>query len=161
MWEQAVAYIASHGGRWVPGFEVVDHVYSGAGSPHAAKVLIYRARKAGVPVESSMYGYRIGRQKVRTCTRCNALTVIYPDGEVICYSCVGAEYADLEVGRAPYAEGTRQGVPWTEDERQFVLAHMHEMTLEELAEGIDRTVSAVRGFLFTNGLHKPYVRRNR
>lgn len=159
-WTQAVEYLVSHAGRWVSGFEIGDHVYRGQHSPKAPGQLIYRARKAGIPIESSPYGYRIGRQHRLTCRQCGALMVRYPDGEMVCYSCVGSQYIHLEFGRTPYAEGTRQRAPWSEEDRAFVLTHQSDMSLAELGAAISRTPAAVRGFLKQHSrTRKPYVRR--
>lgn len=53
------------------------------------------------------------------------------------------------------------GQPWTLEEEAFVRAHLEDMNLDELGDALDRTASAVRGYLAVNGIKKPYVRANR
>jgi hypothetical protein len=122
-------------------------------------MLIYRARRAGVRIESSAFGYRVGREERCACPECGALVVVYGDGERVCYGCVGTEYAELEVGRAAYREGSRQGKAWSPEEIAFVLEHDAVMGLEEMGRRLDRSASAVRGLRAQLGLaRKAYVR---
>lgn len=161
VWAQAVLYLARRAGYWVSSWELGDHVYgAGCYSRHAPHELVRRARRAGVPIESNRaLGYRLGRDRSLICSSCGSLRVRYADGEVVCYGCVGTEYVDLEVGRAPYREGSRQGKPWTEEEKRFVLENDALMGLEELGRRLDRSASAVRGLRAQLGLpRKPYVR---
>lgn len=155
VWASAVEYLVSHSGRWVTGWEIGDFVYKGICSPRAPHMLIRRARRAGIPIESSELGYRIGRNKELTCPSCGALRVLYPD-ELICYSCVGTEFADLEVGRSQ-GEGERSGKAWTPSEEAFVRANKDRMSHREMGELLQRSEAAVRGYTRTRGLDKRYV----
>ncbi len=158
-WVEVVAYLVSHAGRWVPASELGDFVYQGVCSKRAPHVLVHRARRAGVRIESSAFGYRVGREERRACPECGALVVVYGDGERVCYGCVGTEFAELEVGRAAYREGSRQGKAWTPEEIAFVLEHDAVMGLEEMGRRLDRSASAVRGLRAQLGLaRKSYVR---
>lgn len=160
-WTTAVEYLVSHAGRWIPAAELGDYVYRGACSRAAPHVLIRRARAAGVRIESSAFGYRVGRIDRPVCRTCGGLVIDYGD-DLVCYGCIGTEYADLDVGRAPYREGSRQGRRWTAEEIQFVLDNDSSMGLEELGQRLDRTASAVRGLRATLGLsRKTYVRDSR
>lgn len=161
VWVDAVTYLVSHAGRWVTASELGDYIYRGACSARAPHVLIHRARRAGVRIESGAFGYRVGRDLGSICASCGGLLVRY-EGESVCYGCVGSDYADLEVGRAPYREGSRQGKPWTREEIAFVLEHDASMSLEEMGRRLDRSASAVRGLRAHLGLQrKPYVREAR
>lgn len=143
-WRAAVEYLVSHAGRWVTSVEIADFVYAGACSYRAPHVLILRARRAGVPIESSEMGYRIGRDHRLTCPDCGALRVQYP-GELVCYGCVGTDFVDLEVGRAPYDPTTRQGRAWTEEELAYIREHRDTKSNAEIARDLNRTESGVRG----------------
>lgn len=140
-WATAVDYLLSHAGRWVPSVEIADFVYSGACARHAPHMLIARAKRAGVPIESSVLGYRIGRNLSLACPDCGMLRVRYPDGELVCYGCVGTEFVDLEVGRTPYDPTTRQGKAWTQQELQFIRDNRNHMSNVAMAEVLNRTES--------------------
>ena len=154
-WRMAVEYLVSHAGRWVTSVEIGDYVYSGACVRHAPHMLIQRARRAGVPIESSEMGYRIGRNTSLVCPSCGALRVQYP-GELVCYGCVGTQFAELEVGRAS-GEGERSGKPWTPEEEAFVRANQHRMSQAQMGELLQRSEPSVRGYMRTRGLEKRYV----
>lgn len=161
-WVEAVALLVNRGGRWVTGSELGDSLYGSVCSPRAGHVLVLRARRAGVRIESSAFGYRIGREERATCPACGEWMVVYADGERVCYGCVGTEFADLDVGRAAYREGSRQGKPWTAEEIQFVLENDARMSLEEMGRELDRSASAVRGLRAQLGLaRKRHVREVR
>lgn len=108
-------------------------------------MLIQRARQAGIPIESSALGYRIGRSNSLACQECGSLRVRYPDGELVCYGCVGTEFVDLEVGRAPYDPNTKQGKAWTDDELAYIRANRDAKSNAEIARDLNRTESGVRG----------------
>ena len=154
-WAIAVDYLLSHAGRWVPSSEISDHIYSGACADASPRVLIHRARRAGIPIESSEMGYRIGRNTSLACPSCGALRVQYP-GELVCYGCVGTQFAELEVGRAS-GEGERSGKPWTPEEEAFVRANQHRMSQAQMGELLQRSEPSVRGYMRTRGLEKRYV----
>lgn len=156
VWASAVEYLASHSGRWVTGMEIGDFVYKGICSPRAPHALMRRARQAGIPIESSYLGYRIGRDNSLACPTCGSLRVRYPDGELVCYGCVGTQFAELEVGRAS-GEGERSGKPWTPEEEAFVRANQHRMSQAQMGELLQRSEPSVRGYMRTRGLEKRYV----
>lgn len=144
-WTAAIDYLLSHAGRWVPSVEIADHVYSGTCNRSAPHVLMHRAKRAGIPIEASLMGYRIGRNNSLACPDCGALRVRYPDGELVCYGCVGTEFVDLEVGRTPYDPNTNQGKAWTDKELQFIRDNRDTMSNVAMAEALNRTESGVRG----------------
>lgn len=144
-WSIAVDYLLNHAGRWVPSVEISDVVYGGACVRHAPHMLMQRARRAGIPIESSEMGYRIGRDNSLACPDCGLLRVRYPDGELVCYGCVGTEFVDLEVGRTPYDPSTRQGKAWTDEELRYIRDHRDTKSNAEIARHLDRTESGVRG----------------
>lgn len=160
VWTSAVDYLLSHAGRWVPSVELADHVYSGACARQAPHVLIHRARRAGIPIESSEMGYRIGRDNSLACPECGSLRCRYPDGELICYACVGTEFVDLEVGRAPYDPSTKQGKAWTPDELDYIREHRDHKSNAEIARDLNRTESGVRGQSTAMRLPRKAYRRN-
>lgn len=143
-WRSAVEYLVSHAGRWVTSGEIGDYVYAGAFSRTAPHVLIHRAKRAGIPIESSEMGYRIGRNQQLACPDCGALRVQYP-GELVCYGCVGTDFVDLEVGRAAYDPTTRQGRAWTPQELAYIREHRDTKSNAEIARDLNRTESGVRG----------------
>lgn len=158
-WTSAVDYLVSHAGRWVPSVEIGDYVYSGACARTTPHILIQRAKRAGIPIESSELGYRIGRDTTLRCPSCGLLRVRYPDGELVCYGCVGTDFVDLEVGRAAYDPTTRQGRAWTEEEHAFVRDNRDTMSNAELALALNRTESGVRGQSTAMGLgRKAYIK---
>lgn len=157
-WEQAVEYLAAHAGRYVPGWELADRVYGGACSRSAVPMLITRARRYFRIESHRVFGYRIGRQQVAeaTCPRCGALRVPYP-GEWVCYGCPGSAAADLEVGRTPYAEGTRGGKPWTDEEREVVRRHITTHNYDQIGVMVNRSGSSVRHEVTRQGWEKKYI----
>ena len=159
-WETAVEYLVSHAGRWVPSVEIGDFVYGGIYSTNAPHVLIHRARRAGVPIESSELGYRIGRDNSLACPSCGSLRVRYPDGELVCYACVGTEFVDLEVGRAPYDPRTKQGKAWTQEELDYIRDQRDTKSNAEIARDLNRTESGVRGQSTAMRLPRKAYRRN-
>lgn len=107
------------------------------------------------------YGYKLagcpwpGRV---LCPRCGAFTVKYDDGPV-CYGCVGVEFVDLEVSRAPYAPETRQGRPWTPEDNAKLRELWPVASQMEIGAALDRTGAAVRAQGRKLGLgRKPYQR---
>ena len=156
-------------GRAAPTAVLARRLFADEGAGALVRQLVRRARrKLGFAViENTWGGYRIpGRFRPvapTCCARCGS-PVEWDARDWWCEDCgAGGEVPRLEVvsrgvGRRGYAAGTRQGLPWTEAEREFVLAHLDDMNLNELGEAVDRTPSAVRGFLATAGLRKPYVR---
>ena len=159
-WTTAVEYLLSHAGRWVPSVEISDHVYAGICSDASPRVLIHRARRAGIPIESSELGYRIGRDNSLACPTCGSLRVRYPDGELVCYGCVGTEFVDLEVGRAPYDPSTKQGKAWTQEELDYIRDHRDTKSNAEIARDLNRTESGVRGQSTAMRLPRKAYRRN-
>lgn len=160
VWASAVEYLASHSGRWVTGMEIGDFVYKGICSPRAPHALMRRARQAGIPIESSYLGYRIGRDNSLACPTCGSLRVRYPDGELVCYGCVGTEFVDLEVGRAPYDPSTKQGKAWTPSELDYIREHRDHKSNAEIARDLNRTESGVRGQSTAMRLPRKAYRRN-
>lgn len=157
-------------GRWVPSDLLAREMFGVGADACLVKALVSRARrKLGKSVIESAYGagYRIPgrfRPEIPTCcTRCGS-PVEFEGREWTCTDCgrsgelPALEVIDRGVGRRGYEAGTRQGSAWSEEEKAFVLAHLDDMSLEELGEAVDRTGSAVRGFLATNHIKKPYVR---
>ena len=160
MVDQLVEYLVSHAGRWVPALELADALYGGVCAESAPRVLVRRARAAGFRIDSSQYGYQVGRveQQRQKCPGCGRLRVRY-DGEWVCYGCPSTGVVDLEVGRAGYEEGTQQGKAWRAAEVDFAWMHRGVMGYEELAAALDRTASGVRGLFGVRGWAKPYVRK--
>lgn len=158
-WERAIDYLASHAGRWVPGWELADAVYGGHCSRAAVPMLISRARRHFRIESDRNLGYRIGRHDVQAamCPKCSTRRVRYSD-EWVCYGCPGTGAADLEVGRTPYAEGSRAGKQWTDEEWQTVTEFMDVENYEQIADRLNRTPNGVRGEVKKQGLSKPYVR---
>lgn len=125
------------------------------------------ARMGSKLIENEWGGFAIpGRFRRRVphcCNRCNA-PVQWDERQWWCEVCGAdgelpkAPVIEHGTGRRGYEAGTKQGQPWTEEERAFVLAHLEDMSLEELGEALDRTASAVRGYLATNFIRKKYVR---
>lgn len=158
MIEGAALYLVSHRGRWVPAWELADHLYGGHCGRSTVRMLVLRLRRRGLEVESGPFGYRVGRSAVRECDRCGGRMVRYED-EWVCYGCPGTGVVDLEVGRSP-AVGERGGREWTEEDR----ARLREMWLlpmkqDAIGEVLGRSASAVRAEAATLGLgRKPYVR---
>ena len=169
--ERAVLdYLASHAGRYVPSDELASAVWGFASrtTPH---VYVGRIRaKLGRIIEGTPFGYRLTESRAislaRRCPRCGRAVTDYREDGWVCHAC-GAmgqrmalessnEVADLNVGRTPYAEGTRGGKQWTDEERQIVLAHMNSHTLDEIGEMVNRSGNAVRGELHSMGIRKPY-----
>lgn len=155
--ELAVDYLASHAGRWVPGWELADAVYGGHADRSAIAKLVDRARRL-FPIESGRLGYRIGRADLAAskCPNCGRRRVRYPD-EWVCYGCPGTAVVDLEVGRAAYAEGTRGGKQWTEAEIELAVSLNATHTYEQIGEVVNRSGDAVRGLYGTLGIEKRYV----
>lgn len=60
-------------------------------------------------------------------------------------------------GRRRPNAATREGKPWEAWEREFVLANMASLTLEELGPHLQRGEGAVRAFLRLIGVRKPYA----
>lgn len=159
-------------GRAAPTASLAKRLFQDETAVVLVRQLVQRSRRklGGSVIENTWGGYRIPgrfRPVVPTCcARCGS-PVEWDARDWWCADCgAGGEMPRLEVvshgvGRRGYAEGTRQGQPWSEEEREFVLAHLDDMNLNELGEALDRTPSAVRGFLAVNGLKKPYVRASR
>jgi hypothetical protein len=161
-----VRYLAGHEGRFVENWELKDHLYRGVCSGAAIRVHVFniRAKLGRSFIETGdLGGYRLSSQRAaaleRVCARCNRPVVAYRE-EWVCYGCPSTSVVDLEVGRS-HTGGPRAGKPWTEEEREYVLAHYTGMTLEEIGEALSRGPNAVRGELDRMGLSKPYVRRAR
>ncbi len=172
---QVLDYLRTHRGRIVPGWELREAVLGAFSTADAERVWVWRVRRklaAGVIVTVPGMGYRFGLgpvvEAMPRCPRCSQAISRYDD-EWVCYGC-GARgerkrleaAVDLEVGRASYAEGSRSGQVWTDEERAFVLRHVEDMTLEEIGSALPegpRTESAVRGLLAGLGVRKRYVRR--
>lgn len=159
-------------GRTVPTVTLARRLFQDEGAVSLVRMLVSRTRSklGGSVIENNWGGYRIpGRFRPvvpKCCNNCGS-PVEFDAREWWCEDCgKGGELPRLEmpdrgVGRRGYAEGTKQGQPWSEEERAFVVEHLDDMNLEELGAALDRTASAVRGFLATNGLKKPYVRASR
>lgn len=160
-------------GRTAPAVTLAKRLFADAGAEAQVRRLVRLTRRklgGSVSIETTGFGYRIPgrfRPVVPTCcTNCNS-PVQWDDRDWWCEDCGrGGELPRLEipdrgVGRKGYDQDTKQGQPWTADEREFVVAHLDDMNLEELGAALDRTASAVRGFLATNRLRKPYVRASR
>lgn len=159
MVDELVEYLASHAGRWVPGSELADALYSGLCAESAPRVLVNRARAKGFAIESGAMGYRVGRSlSQNACGRCGRLQVRY-GREWVCYGCPSTAVVDLEVGRAGYEEGSQQGKAWKAVEVEFAWLHRAVMGYEELGAALDRSPNGVRGLFNTRGWAKPYVRR--
>lgn len=169
--QQLLDYLASHAGRFVPSSELRDALFGGIASASAPMELVMRIRRKLGPavIESAVgFGYRISNARAcglaRRCPRCGRGLVDYGADGWVCFGC-GAQGeraspeppVDLEVGRAP-GPGMRSGAPWTEDERRFVMAHLEDLSLEQIGAALDRSESAVRGMLDGLGVRKRYVR---
>lgn len=160
---QTISYLRSHAGAFVPASELAEAIWGDDADEALSYRIVQRVRQKLGPtyIESSAFGYRLTYSRAATvamvCSNCGAEAVNY-SSEWVCYGCTGTQNVDLEVGRAAYAEGTNSGKPWTRAEREFVLAHLADMSLEELGDAVNRTESAVRGFLAQEGIKKPYVR---
>lgn len=160
-------------GRWLAADVLAVEMFGAGSEPRLLGPIVSRARrKLGKSVIESSYGagYRIaGRFRPElpaVCSRCGS-PVVFERREWTCTDCGRSgelpqlEVIDRGVGRKGYEAGTRQGLPWTAEEEAFVLAHLDDMSLSELGDAVDRTASAVRGYLATHGLKKPYVRSGR
>lgn len=167
---ELVTLLLLRDGRWASSDALAVAMFGPGADVRLVQPIVCRARrKVGRAVIESAYGagYRIpGRFRTEiptVCSRCNA-PVQFEGREWFCEDCGRSgelpklEAVDRGVGRRGYAAGTKQGKPWSEEERAFVVEHVDDMNLEELGEALDRTASAVRGFLATNNLRKPYVR---
>lgn len=164
-------------GRTAPAVTLAARLFQDTTAlPQVRRLVRLARRKLGgsVSIEATGFGYRIPgrfRPVVPTCcTNCGS-PVQWDSRDWWCEDCGrGGELPRLEVpdrgvGRKGYEAGTKQGQPWSAEEREFVLAHLDDMNLDELGEALDRTASAVRGFLATFrhedgrvGLKKTYVR---
>ena len=160
-------------GRTVPAVTLAKRLFQDVSATGPVRELVRRARRklgGSVSIEATGFGYRIPgrfRPVVPTvCTNCGS-PVQWDARDWWCEDCGrGGEVPRMEViergvGRRGYEEGTKQGQPWSEQEREFVIAHLDDMNLEELGAALDRTPSAVRGFLAVNRIKKPYVRAGR
>mgnify|MGYP001174153113 FL=1 len=173
--QQVLDYLASHAGRFVPSQELREAVFGEYSSPtRPLEVVLRIRRKLGASVIESApgFGYRVSNARAcglaRRCPRCGRGIVEYRSEGWVCFGCgaqgerAAIEVAELEVGRAAYRGGSRQGEPWTEEERRFVLENDARMGLEEMGRQLDRTASAVRGLRAQLGLpRKAYVREVR
>jgi hypothetical protein len=114
--------------------------------------------RAGIS-RSRRLGYRIGRPDVANaaCRNCGRLRVRYPDGEWVCYGCPSTSAVDLEVGRTPYAEGSRGGKQWTDAEIDLALSLNETHTFEQIGELVNRSGNAVRGLYDSLGVEKKYA----
>lgn len=169
-WE-VLAYLSGHAGRFVPSEELVDALWFGAADASVPRnhVASLRRKLGAAFIEwAHGLGYRVSQQRsdalLRECGRCRRPIVDYGQ-EWICYACGATgegpqpiESHDLDVGRAPYREGSRSGKGWTADERAFVMEHLEDMTLDAIGRALNRSESAVRGFMDSQGLRKRYVR---
>jgi hypothetical protein len=153
-----VDYLASHAGRWVPGWELTDAIYGGHADRTTVAKAVEHARRH-FPIESGRLGYRIGRPDVANaaCRNCGRLRVRYPDGEWVCYGCPSTSAVDLEVGRTPYAEGSRGGKQWTDAEIDLALSLNETHTFEQIGELVNRSGNAVRGLYDSLGVEKKYA----
>ena len=159
-WERAIDYLASHAGRWVPGWELADAVYGGHCSRSAVPMLIKRAKRYFRVESDPNLGYRIGRADLAEalCKNCGARRVRYQD-EWVCYGCPSTAVVDLEVGRAGYAEGSDAGKAWKPEEDAFIREHHTSMGDREMAELLNRSPNGVRSRRATLELGpKKYVR---
>lgn len=157
-------------GRPVPTATLARRIFGDARDTSLVRQLVTRIRrKLGTHiVETTIGGYRVPprhrHQVPACCARCGA-PVEFADKSWWCEDCGrSGEFSrpgplPTHASRRPYTEGTRQGQPWTDTDRAFVLAHLDDMTLDDLAIAIDRTPSAVRAYLALVGVRKPYVRR--
>lgn len=158
-------------GRTVPAMTLAKRLFGDPTAEAQVRRLVRLARRklgGAVAIEATGFGYRIPgrfRPVVPTCCANCGSPVQWDARDWWCEDCGrGGEIPRLEapergVGRRGYAEGTMQGQPWSEAERAFVLEHLDDMNLDELGAALDRTASAVRGFLAVNGIRKPYVRK--
>ncbi len=160
-----VTYLAGHAGRFVADWELRDFLYGGVCSPNVVSVHIARIRqKLGRTfIETGeLGGYRLSSQRAaelaRVCAVCSKPVVQYED-EFICYHCPGTHNVDMGVGRAAYAEDSRSGTQWTQEEEQFAMEHWDDMSLAEIGEKLQRSEASVRGHF--PGLRKPYVDSDR
>lgn len=163
--QQVLDYLASHAGRFVPSDEILQAVWGGFADPSRPWVVIWRIRqKLGrTVIEGSGgpggLGYRITQGRANTlahrCPRCGRAVTDYREDGWVCHAC-GAmgqrkalessnEMADLAVGRSPYAEGTRGGKQWTEEEDRFLIENHRCMTQEQIGDYLNRSPNAVRG----------------
>ena len=163
--QQAITYLRSHAGSYVPSGELADFIWGDGSNPRLASRLIQlvRAKMGTNYVESSPFGYRLTNSRAANvamvCSRCGAAVVSY-EGEFVCYGCPSTQHADLEVGRAE-GPGERSGSAWTDEESEFAVAHAGDMTFEEIGDLLQRSESAVRGRYAQLGLAKPYVASQR
>ncbi len=169
---QLLRYLAAHAGRFVPVGELLDKVFDGAADDSTVRQAVRRVRAlVGERVIESMQGlgYRVplgvASELEMRCERCFRPMVDYRD-VAQCFGCgfqvrhpAPLEQAvDLDVGRAPYREGSRSGQAWTKEEVGYVLDNLR-FGYEELGAALDRTGNAVRGLLDDLGIAKPYPRR--
>ena len=160
-------------GRWVPTDVLARELFADEAATGPVRKLVWLARKklGRSLIESAPWaGYRIPgryRDEVPTvCARCGS-PVEFEGREWACTDCgrngeiPKMPGLDRGVTRRGYADGTRQGSAWTEQEKAFVLAHLDDMSLTELGVAVDRTPDGVRGFLATNNIKKPYVHSRR
>lgn len=97
------------------------------------------------------------------CTHCGG-SVVLDEGEAACLSCgrrPGSVAPALPRWRAQW-EGpgsVAQGAPWTEEEAAFVMAHLADMTIEEIARELGRPTHGVQHWLSDRRIAKPRVSR--
>ena len=169
---QVLDYVRGHRPRPVPFDELNDAVFGeyAAGS-RSRRVVCEIRQKLGSSVLVTVHGFGVrfglGRvvEALPRCPDCGRPVAPYQE-EWQCFSCGSGgfrkqiEAVDLDVGRAAYEEGTRQGAAWSEEELAFVAANMDRMSDREMGELLGgRSASAVRGA--RRGKRKKYVRRGR
>jgi hypothetical protein len=168
---QVLDYVRGHRPRAVPYDELKAALFGEYSDPSNPRVMVRRIRRKLGPkvlVTEPGFGVRFGFAPMveanLRCLACGRPVACYED-EWVCHAC-GAmggrrqiEAAALEVGRVAPKPGTRQGQPWTEEERAFVAANWGSMSQREIGEQLARSESAVRGEAPKLRLpKKPYVR---
>lgn len=170
---RALNYIAGHAGRFVTERELGDELFGPARNESAVRQVVRRLRqRLGVAfIETGPDGgYRISQGRAdsltRECGRCRRPIVEYGESWT-CFACGATgegpkpieSAVELEVGRAPYREGSRSGKPWSDEETAFAVEHNEDMSFEEIGEALQRSEASVRGLYQQLGLRKRYVRR--
>lgn len=157
-WESAVNYLLRTPGRWVGGEELGHFLYNGTCEASAPRKAVQRARRQGFPIESGVFGYRIGRavRNDAQCPKCSTLRCL--DGtEWVCYGCMGTEFVDLDLDRPGYDPNSRQGKEWSEEENAELRRLWSKMTQAEIGELLQRSECSVRAQGHALGLgKKPY-----
>jgi 5-methylcytosine-specific restriction protein A len=157
-WESAVNYLLRTPGRWVSSEELAHFLYQGVCGTSAPRMAVQRARQRGFPIESGVFGYRIGRpvRNDAQCPQCSTLRCL-DAGEWICYGCMGTEFVDLDLDRPGYDPDSRQGKEWSEEENAELRRLWGKLTQAEIGELLLRSEGSVRAQGATLGLgKKPY-----